>query len=288
MKPAPEGKVAGGEVKRQATQGDGLSHQVDGVKVRRPPVGAELCLALADIVGGLDKGRDDVAAALRAARPAVQAEIIHKVLNRPVGQMHRASVEADPKLVAAVEKILGGVAEFGREQVGKERAKQHSGAAPADAAKIRAAAGRSKDPIGLYADGVVSEFTNTLSARATNVVIDLKRKSGLTDGEIFQAAQEALDEQSDKWIDGVGSKGANEAFAEGRDAGYEEYKDEIGSVIYSALLDTNTCEACAGADGEEGATPADVPDVPNPDCDGGDKCRCVQVFVFADEVKSEK
>ena len=153
--------------------------------------------------------------------------------------------------------------------------------------KIRAAAARSKDPIGLYADGVVSEFTNTLSARATNAAIDWKRR-GVSDGQAIQGVQADLDEQSDKWIDGVGSKGANEAFAEGRDAGYAEYKDEIGSVIYSAMLDLNCCEACVAADGQEGATPEDVPDVPNPDCDGGDKCRCVHVYVFADEVASKK
>ncbi len=262
--------------------------EVDGVKVRRPPVGAELCLALSEIVSGLNSGRDDVASALRKARPAIQSEMIHKILNRPVGQMHRASVEADSKLVAAVAAILQRVHDFGMEQVSKERAKQKAGAAPADAAKIRAAAGKAKDPIGLYAEGAVSEFTNTISSRATNMVIDLKRKAGLTDGEIFQAAEELLDEQSDKWIDGVGAKGANEAFADGREAGYEELKGEISSVIYSALLDTNTCEACAAADGEDGATPEDIPDVPNPDCDGGDKCRCVHVYVFSDEVASQK
>ncbi len=271
-----------------------------GPKLRREPgvapagkvfsaaaAAAEKSVALSDVVGALDKGRDEIAAALRAARAAIQSEIIHKVLNRPVGQMHRASVAPDEALVAKVAGILGGVAEFGRGQVGLERAKQHSGAAVADAAEIRMDA-RSKDPLGLYADGVVSEFTNTLTARATNVVIDAKRKSGLTDGQIIQGVQADLDEQSDRWIDGVASKGANEAFAEGRDAGYQEYKDEIGSVVYSALLDTNTCEACAGADGEEGATPEDITDVPNPDCDGGDKCRCVHVYVFSDEAKSEK
>ena len=201
--------------------------------------------------------------------------------------MHRASVDADQALVQKVAGILGGVAEFGRGQVGLERAKQHSGAAAADAATIRMADARSKDPIGLYADGVVSEFTNTLSARATNAAIDWKRR-GVSDGQVIQGVQADLDDQSDKWIDGVGSKGTNEAFAEGRSAGYAEYADEIGSVIYSAILDLMTCEACQAADGTEGATPDEIDDVPNPDCDGGDKCRCVHVYVFADEVASKK
>jgi hypothetical protein len=252
--------------------------------MRRLPHGPEMHLALSDIVNALDKGRDEIAAALRKARPRIQAGIIHKVMSRPVGQMHRASVDADQELVAEVERILRGVSDFGFEQVGDERKRQRAGAAPEDAAKIRMSDARAKDPIGLYADGVVSEFTNTLSARATNAAIDRKRKGG-TDGAVIQAVQSALDGQSDKWIDGVAAKGANEAFAEGRNAAYDEYADEIGSVIYSALLDLNTCENCAAADGAEGATPSEIPDVPNPDCDGGDKCRCVHVYVFKSEVK---
>jgi hypothetical protein len=57
-------------------------------------------------------------------------------------------------------------------------------------------------------------------------------------------------------------------------------------VLYSALLDPNTCDPCSEADGQEGETPDDIPDVPNPDCDGGDKCRCVHVYVFSDETKA--
>jgi hypothetical protein len=71
----------------------------------------------------------------------------------------------------------------------------------------------------------------------------------------------------------------------GRADGNAEHADEIGEVQYSALLDVNTFESCAAADGETGATPDDIQAVPNPDCDGGDKCRCVRVYVFADEVQ---
>ena len=279
---AGPGEDASGAGKAQAAGKDKIAaSEADGVKVRRPPVGAEKCMALSEIVSALDKGRDDVAAALRAARPRVQAEIVHKAMNRPVGEMHRASVAPDEKLVAEVTEILHGIHDFGRQQVANERAKQRAGAPPPDAAKIRAA-GKPEDRIGLYADGVVGQFTNTLSARATNAAINRKRKGG-TDGEVIQAVQGDLDEQSDKWIDGVASEGANEAFAAGRESGFEQFRGEIARYIYSALLDINTCESCAAADGREGESEDDVPQTPNPDCDGGDKCRCVLVAVFGDE-----
>ena len=241
---------------------------------------AEKCLALAEIVGELDAGRDQIAAALRRARGRVQKEIVNKLVNTPVRNLHRVSIAPDAKLLAEVEAVLRGVYEFGVGQVAEERTRQ----APATAGILRAADLRT--PLGIYADGVVGEFTNNLNARAANVALDwVRRPAGATKGETILSIEGELDGQSDKWMDGVASKGTNEAFAEGRADGYEEHKDEISSVIYSALLDLNTCEACAAADGEEGATPGDIADVPNPDCDGGDKCRCVHVYVFADEVR---
>jgi hypothetical protein len=245
-------------------------------------------LALKEILSALDKGRDDTAGALRAARPRIQAEIVHKLVDAPVRNMHRVSIAPDEKLTAQLEEILRGVSDFGRKQVGDERARQLAGKAPGDAAKIRMADRKPSDQLGLFADGVVSEFQNGLQARAANVAIDKQRRGGLGKGELINLIGDELDGQSDKWIDGTASKGANEAFADGREAGYEDYKDEIASVIYSALLDGNTCGNCDAADGAEGATPDDIPDVPNPDCDGGDKCRCVHVYVFSDEARSGK
>jgi phage gp29-like protein len=273
-----------------AAQIDRGGVMVDGVQVRREPKPVERCLALSAIAGTLDKGRDEIAAACRAARSRIQAEAVNKLVNTPVRDMHRVSMAPDEKLVAQVEGILQGIYDFGVQQVAEERARQLGGAAPADAAKIRAAGivrkAAKRTPLGVYADAVVSEFMNTLISRAANVALDWMRRPGdATKGEIIRNVESDLDAQSDKWIDPVASKGANEAFADGRADGYAEHADEIGSVIYSALLDINTCEACAAADGEEGATPDDITAVPNPDCDGGDRCRCVHVFVFSDEGK---
>ena len=259
-----------------------------GLKLKRVPRGAEKFLALAEIVSELDRGRDSIAAALRGARSRVQAEVVNKVVNMPVREMHRASIAPDEKLIAAIEAVLTGVQEFGRRQVGEERGRQLQTAAAVRGADLLRKKKLKREPLGVYADAVASEFVNTLTSRAANAALDwLRRPGDLTKGEIIRKVEEEMDAQSDKWIDGAASKGANEAFADGRADGYEEHADEIAAAIYSALLDMSTCENCAAADGQEGATPADIIDVPNPDCDGGDRCRCVHVFVFRDE-KREK
>lgn len=58
----------------------------------------------------------------------------------------------------------------------------------------------------------------------------------------------------------------------------------VTSVEYSAILDSGTCDPCRGMDGrtalfESSEHDAMVP--PNRDCDGGDRCRCVLVFIPA-------
>jgi phage gp29-like protein len=266
---------------------DAAAQAAQTFKPKRAPRGAEKYLALNEINSALNKGRDDIAAALRAARPRVQAEIVQKLMNKPVRDAHRVSVDLDAKLVSEIEGILEGVYAYGLQTITDEKKRQLAGKAPETAAKIRAA--EKRDPLGVYSDGVVSEFTNNLQQRATNVIIDAKRRPGdRTPGQMILDASQQLDDQSDGWMDNVAAKGANEAFADGRADGYAEHADEISEVIYSALLDPNTCENCSAADGASDATPDDIPDVPNPDCDGGDKCRCVHVFVFADEAKSEK
>ncbi len=210
-------------------------------------------------------------------------EIVHKLAAAPVARMHRVSVAPDEQLVAQIETILQGVFEFGAAQVACERIWQVGWPEAADAGKLRMAA-KKRGSLGVYADGVVSEWTNTLTSRAANVALDwMRRPEGMPKGEIIARIEDELEAQSDGWFESAASKGANEAFADGRQSGYEEYADEIASVMYSAILDSNTCGNCASADGAEGKTPEDVPSVPNPDCDGGDKCRCVHVYVFASE-----
>ena len=53
---------------------------------------------------------------------------------------------------------------------------------------------------------------------------------------------------------------------------------EIADYVYSALLDGATCSACEPMDGE---TTTDATEAeswcPNPECEGGDRCRCLVV-----------
>lgn len=68
-------------------------------------------------------------------------------------------------------------------------------------------------------------------------------------------------------------------------------EDDIASLVYSAVLDDNTCSECARWDGA--SFPADYDQdapgavkCPNPKCAGGARCRCLWVAVLKSEAPS--
>jgi hypothetical protein len=54
------------------------------------------------------------------------------------------------------------------------------------------------------------------------------------------------------------------------------YRGMVSVVQRSAILDGNTCDPCEEADGGV-YSPETAPPLPDPDCEGGDKCRCIYV-----------
>jgi len=51
-------------------------------------------------------------------------------------------------------------------------------------------------------------------------------------------------------------------------------------IVYSAVLDSGTCEPCGEVDGVTGKID-EIPAVPNPACLGGSNCRCVHIPIIA-------
>jgi hypothetical protein len=71
-----------------------------------------------------------------------------------------------------------------------------------------------------------------------------------------------------------------QAFTTGRVEQGQDMQSEVSSIFYSAIMDSGTCGPCAAMDGAELDSESWSSDVPNPNCDGGDRCRCVPVFVW--------
>lgn len=76
------------------------------------------------------------------------------------------------------------------------------------------------------------------------------------------------------------------AFQTGRETFAEEFRSEIQRVIISEVLDTQTCDSCAGHDGLEvdfGSAEHEAHKPPYVECEGGPRCRGIEIFDFSTE-----
>lgn len=102
---------------------------------------------------------------------------------------------------------------------------------------------------------------------------------GLAGVALLNAVQGEINAGTVSYIDRAGTGLANKVINIGRRDEAESRRDQWGRVEYSALLDQNVCGPCAEEDGDTANDEADLTPVPNPECEGGDWCRCFHVFV---------
>ena len=102
---------------------------------------------------------------------------------------------------------------------------------------------------------------------------------GLTGTELETAIQNEITAGSVSYIDRAATGLANRVISIGRGDEAMMRRDEWARVEYSALLDQNVCGPCAAEDGQEADSKDDLQPAPNPECEGGDWCRCFHVWI---------
>lgn len=102
---------------------------------------------------------------------------------------------------------------------------------------------------------------------------------GLVGIALSEAIRGEVEQGSTSYIDRAATGAANKVLNFGRAREARERRDQWGTVEYSALLDQNVCGPCAAEDGTSANNEDDLTPTPNPDCEGGDWCRCFHVFV---------
>lgn len=134
------------------------------------------------------------------------------------------------------------------------------------------------DDLDMLTDLTDARVVNDVQSR---IIADAARFAllGLAGVVLVNAVRTQIADGSVSYIDRASTGLANKVINIGRGDEAEDRKDEWGRVEYSALLDANVCGPCAAEDGTEAATEDELTPVPNPDCEGGDWCRCFHVFV---------
>lgn len=120
-----------------------------------------------------------------------------------------------------------------------------------------------------------------LALEASRAVMTARNANRDTAGQIADVTS-ALHDMSEPVVQADLGGVTNRAFGNGRDEQAASMSSDVENEYYSAVLDTGTCDVCASMDGEEQGPNGDTFTTPNPNCEGGDRCRCVTIYVWRD------
>ena len=264
----------------------------------------ELHVSLRSIAGRLDDSLDALVNVVRVHRDAWEGAL--------VGQVKRALGARDAEAIAAVSvpqaikdkmrpdvlRLLQGLERYGRQTVAEETASQRReltetrSFAEVDDSAIEEATAK----LFWVRSG---RFLNRLSARAEDAAIEVALgihrraiiggSAAVLDPADLDDLAAAFDVTVDKTAKMEARMLVSEAFGQGRKTQHKRMANEYKFMLYSAILDENSCDVCAAMDGERfapGSAEWEAACPPNKNCLGGNRCRCLEVGVHKDEQES--
>jgi hypothetical protein len=96
-----------------------------------------------------------------------------------------------------------------------------------------------------------------------------------------------LDISNRNWTD-IENGAVNRGWGEGREDMAQAEADQIEYGTYTSVMEAGTtCDECAKLDNYEGQVGDPLLTEPNPNCLGGDNCRCMVAWTFKSESMSE-
>jgi len=272
---------------------------------RRPPRGVELYVDFPALLTLYEGARDELRRRTEAAREAQLGKLLERadkaVLSsdaRAAAAIARASAPGEERLASVCRSVFAEWLETGRRSVDDELDRQQRGEpvvatieharksgqptefAMQDEEEEAVSSARFVEAQARTASARISQEVRTAVSQAAVMAVANKAAQGNVAqiGRTVSAASAAR----------AGGGAAPHLVAYGREMGARENGDRIGSYVYSAMLDKNTCLTCAAMDGRETTDPSEAELwVPNPLCDGevvGNSCRCIVIYVSGSAV----
>lgn len=243
--PGPE---AGARGHSDLARDRALVEQAIGRQLRE----AEQAIDVLGLNAALNKAKDDLELAIkREQRRAAQHALDHHTIVR---------MQVTAAIVAPLERLF----QLG---VREGRAELHRlGITP-----LRAFVAEPRPEL-TTESSYLNKALNGLSVRVHDHVVQADL-SGLAQDAILRAAIEVPGARA------IAAEIISGALTSGLAQTFDQNEDLIGGWEYTAVLDGGTCDPCGGLDGTTYPTWAAIQEVlpnggPNPDCDGGGRCRC--------------
>jgi len=242
------------------------SFEWEGLQLSREPKEHEK-IAVKGIANAQESSKEAIAQILLSAREELITDGLKGIKKLEPATYHGLTLQVSSEARNSLRDRLVKVHRQGRMLVAAELGKKE--AVPED---------DEFDDLDLLTDLTDSRLANDVQAR---IIDSAARHSllGLTGRELIDAVQNEITAGSVSYIDRASRGLANKVINIGRSDEAESRLDEWDRVEYSALLDQNVCEPCASQDGETAKDESDLEDTPNPDCLGGDLCRCFHVWI---------
>lgn len=289
--------VTYGEAKATAVYTSlGLNHlekksvQWDGLTLSRQPTEIEK-LCIKSISQAQDAGKESVGSILLNARSDLIASALSAIKKLTPAHYHEVILTMPEKFHDDLKDEASNIFQKGRRLVAAELARQTGKAAypvtdrtPSETElkfrKLRVFIKQEDedDELDNLVDLTAARIANDIQSRMTAAATRF-RLLGLTEPDLWEAVRNEVGTGSTGYIDRAATGVTNRVLSMGRSREAEVRSDEWGSVEYSAVLDQNVCSPCSADDGETAKTEDDLTPTPNPECEGGDWCRCFHVFI---------
>ena len=240
----------------------------DGLTLRRQPTELEARM-IKQIDEAYQSGKLSMNGQLLAIRGKYVSQIVDELDGLDPEDYYTATVKPDNADRQAVIAILAAIFLRGARLIVEELRNQGGGEGDPTARP-------DSRQTSMLAGALISKVANDVQARGTGAAVS----AALLGQDVRATVQRSLDEGSTAYVTRAASEATNRALSDGRDAEIARRSDEIEYLVYSAVLDNATCQPCGESDGLGGQL-GSIPDVPNPDCDGGANCRCLHIPVAA-------
>jgi phage gp29-like protein len=277
-------------IARAAELAEGTFRQAPTAKLAR----LESFCDLDEISATMAGQKDAIKAATATTREAQATELAKRARAAADAGRVASFVASRPPMVDALTKQIAGVLtahyNAGRKQVADELDRQRKGEAVAqEIIESRQGGGSAQladvpTPTSAGAGGIDDRIAQEAEVAARAISIATQAAAGKA---VLRTASSPLrDDQIVDLLMGASDTAALQQGAtvtrlmgDGRIDQAAADSAEIASATYSAVMDRNTCDTCEGQDGDETTDLDEAAGwTPNPDCDGGEQCRCLVVY----------
>lgn len=252
-----------------------LTRKTRGRAPRRSPRGVEVHMDTEKMLAVYKAAPATLAQATHTERILMAADLARSVLAGRTVDPAKVPYGQEA-LTEALRAPLTRYVQIGRQQVADELARQAKGRNLAEKRLPRSASARALTAASTSAEVSAAAIATRMQSAAAMASVS-RRAASLTQPELEQTIMDAGDEAVLRV-----SCSVHDLVSLGRADEAATRQSDIANCVYSAILDSATCDECEAMDGQETTDLAEAEGwAPSPNCAGLDRCRCLVVYELA-------